>query len=240
MKLSFCIEKWHALSSGLSNQSDWITWADKPHHDWKLSLPKQTRLPMIQARRMSIPSRLAVEVGLELIDETTIDYAIFVSRHGELERTHKILTTLNNNNEISPTDFALSVHNTASGLLTIIAKKSIPITSISAGQDGFHQGLIEAQSLLSQKDKKVLLIDFDGPIPEMYHPQITPLVPAYAVGFILSNGNMVSAESSHDTKSEFYQEKHPQALSFLRGLLSDQEAFTLKGERYNWQWVVNH
>ena len=73
MKISFSIEKWFALSSGLSNQEEWITWAKSPNHDWNLPLPKLKKLPILQARRMSIPSRLAVEVGLELTENANIE-----------------------------------------------------------------------------------------------------------------------------------------------------------------------
>lgn len=241
MKLSFSIENWFAISSGLLNQAQWLAWSNKQNHDWHLPLPKLTKLPLLQARRMSIPSRLAVEVGLELIKETQVDFAIFISRHGELERTYKILDTLNHNQDISPTDFALSVHNTAAGLLTIIAKQAIPISSISAGQDGFHQGLIEAISLIKQGFKRILLIDFDGAIPDCYHSQITVTVPAYATGFIISQGNTCEAEALVNLANEVvpYQAAYPQSLAFLHGYLNKQPSFYLQGNKQHWLWTIN-
>ena len=241
MKISFSIEKWFALSSGLSNQEEWITWAKSPKHDWNLPLPKLKKLPILQARRMSIPSRLAVEVGLELTENANVDFAIFISRHGELERTYKILTTLNQNQDISPTDFALSVHNTASGLLSIIAKQTFPISSISANQDGFHQGLIEAQSLINQGYQRILIIDFDGVIPEIYQQQINSNIPAYAFGFIMTAGNSCEVEANFNTFSAIENDKndYPQSLAFLHGYLNKSPSFCLQGNRQNWLWTTN-
>lgn len=238
MKFSFAIEKWFGLSSGLTTHFDWQVWANDINHDWSLPIAKPTKIPMMQARRMSIPSRLAVEVGLHLLDEQSIDFAIFVSRHGELERTYKILTTLNQNTDISPTDFALSVHNTAAGLFTIIAKNPIPLTSIAAGQDSFQQALIEAQSLFNQGFKRILLIDFDGAIPDIYQPEVNALIPAYACGFILTAGQelMVSAIENEVT---LYQAHYPQSLAFLHAYLNKQHVFNLQGNLQNWQWVIN-
>ncbi|WP_392558863.1 beta-ketoacyl synthase chain length factor [Orbus mooreae] len=239
MKLSFSLEKWYALSAGLANQNDWLTWSHNENHDWMLPLPKSQRIPMMQARRMSEPSRLAVDVGLELINETKIDFAIFISRHGELERTYKILTTLNNHVDVSPTDFALSVHNTASGLLTIIAKQAIPISSISANRDGFQQGLIEAQALLKQGYNRILLIDFDGSLPNIYQTQVNSSVSAYAMGIILTPGNTISIEATKKYSPQ-YQTQYPQSLAFLHGFLSKKQTFMLQGYFHDWQWTINH
>ena len=238
MKFSFSIENWFALSAGLSSKSDWELWSKQESHNWDLPLPKLNKLPMMQARRMSIPSRLAVEVGLELIENNELDLAIFSSRHGELERTYKILTSLNQANDISPTDFALSVHNTASGLFTINAKQSIPITSLSANNDGFQQSLIEALPILQQKDKKVLLIDFDGIVPKPYLTHIDQLVPYYAVGYILTNGNQFTCQSV-DKMSEQNPINYPQSLIFLQAYLKKKQNFIIQGLSQDWQWTIN-
>lgn len=238
MNFSFSVENWFALSSGLSSITDWQLWSQNLSHNWDLPLPKLSKLPMMQARRMSVPSRLAVEVGLKLIENQNIDFAIFTSRHGELERTCRILSSLNQNTEISPTDFALSVHNTAAGLFTIITKQTIPITSLSAQKDSFQQGLLETLSMLYQGYDRVLLIDFDGSIPNIYQTQITPLFPTYAVGYILTKGNQFNCQSSAKT-SISYQVNYPQSLAFLHAYLNKQQQFTIEGNAQDWQWILN-
>lgn len=238
MRLSFSIENWFALSAGLSSKSDWQLWSKQINHNWDLHIPKLNKLPMMQARRMSISSCLAVEVALELIENNNVDLAIFSSQHGELEKTYKILVSLNQANDISPTDFALSVHNTASGLFTIIAKQAIPITSISANNDGFQQSLIEALPTLQQKDKKVLLIDFDGMVPESYQTEIHQIIPYYAVGYILTNGNQLTCQSINKT-SQKNPINYPQSLAFLHAYLNKKQNFIIQGLSQDWQWTIN-
>jgi hypothetical protein len=239
MNFSFSIENWFALSAGLSNKDDWLLWSQKNQHDWSLPIPKSNRLPMMQARRMSSSSRLAVEVGLELVNDGSFDLAIFTSRHGELEKTYKILSALSQNRDISPTDFALSVHNTTAGLLTIIANQTIPITSLSAHSDSFQQGLIEALPVLNQGKKKVLLIDFDGIIPEPYQTDIKQLLPIYAVGYVLTTGSEINCQSIEKT-SEVYHSEYPQSIAFLHAYLNKHKQFIVQGNAQDWQWTLNY
>lgn len=200
---------------------------------------------MMIARRMSTPSRLAVEVGLSLL-EAQPDCAIFISRHGEIERSYKILDNINRNIDISPTDFAMSVHNAAAGLLTITAQKTLPLTSIAAGQDGFSQGMIEAQIMFHGGAKRILLIDFDGLLPDIYHSQISTHHLAYATGFILTPGtdfvcHSVPYDSQINPSSEIDTDTRktllPQGLAFLKEFLNQSSDFTLTGIRKNWHWT---
>ena len=165
MRFSFSIENWFALSAGLSSKSDWELWSKQESHNWDLPLPKLNKLPMMQARRMSI-------------------------------------------------------------------------TSLSANNDGFQQSLIEALPILRQKDKKVLLIDFDGIVPKPYLTHINQLVPYYAVGYILTNGNQFTCQSA-DKISEQNPINYPQSLVFLRAYLNKKQNFFIQGLSQDWQWTIN-
>ena len=81
--------------------------------------------------------------------DQTIDYSIFCSQHGELVRTREILKSISEGVEISPAAFAQSVHNTGSGLYTIIAKSNAPSTSITSGANTFAYAWVEAQAYLA-------------------------------------------------------------------------------------------
>lgn len=234
MEYSINIKQWAALSAGLDSEQAWQNWSQQPTHDWSLTIPKSQRIPMMAARRMSIPSRLAVDVGLQLLSAQP-EAAIFISRHGELERTYKILASLNQQTDVSPTDFAMSVHNTAAGLLTITAKAPLPLTSLSAGIDGFQQGLIEAQAMFANGIERILLIDFDGAIPTIYQSQVSSIVPAYAVGMIITKGTQWQC-SATPLQVSGYHDELPQSLAFLHANLSQQTHFTIKGIHQDWQW----
>ena len=161
---------------------------------------------------------------------------MYTSRHGELERNYRILHALATEQALSPTDFALSVHNSAVGNLTIAAKKPIVSSSLSAGRDTFQQGLCEVIGLLQAGYQRVLMVDFDGFLPEFYHPQLPPDMPTwpFAVALVIESGDSWQCETRpHSAQSETTL---PQSLLFLQHYLQDARAFTLPGERVQWQW----
>jgi len=188
---------------------------------------------MMLARRMSPVSRLAVEAALVLLEKHQVDRAVFISRHGELERTYKILQALAQEEQVSPTDFSMSVHNTAAGWMTIAAKNALPVTSLTAGKDSFQQGLIEARAMLSVEGvENVLLIDFDGIVPAPYDDASSEDYSPYCVAFILALGNQLTCQRS--------TEKHinlmPQSLNFLRNFLLENAAFSIGSATGQCQW----
>lgn len=232
---------WCALAPGLGHREQWRQWSRQPLDDWSSPLPPTPHLSMMMARRMSVPSRLSVEVGMTLLEQQP-DAAVFVSRHGELERTYKIIESLCRQQDVSPTDFAMSVHNTAAGLLTIGGKAPLPMTSLAAGIDGFQQGLLEAQAILSAGAQKVMLVDFDGAVPEAYCARITHTVPAYAVGLLITQGQELRCRAIEKaSRPEHEAGELPQSLVFLRHYLTHQNlakesSFIIEGAGSDWQW----
>lgn len=242
MQYSMNIQNWHAIAPGLNTKPQWQEWANGTLDEWTGEIAKYQKIPMMTARRMSVPSRLAVETGLTLLDAKP-DAAIFISRHGELERTYKIVRNLAENQDLSPTDFAMSVHNTAAGLLTIVAKQMLPITSLAAGRDGFQQGLMEAQAMLVSGATRILLVDFDGIVPAAYHASFKEPAWPYAVGLLVSAGDQLHCQNIVNQPPAILQpsEQLPQVLQFLRAWLSGRTEFVINGSTINnttvrWQW----
>lgn len=233
---SLNVLNWCALAPGMGSHEQWIAWAQDPElrATWQGDLPKSSHIPMMSARRMSTGSRLAVEAGLSLLEGATADMAIFTSRHGELERTYKILQCLNSQQNISPTDFAMSVHNTASGWLTITANETMPVASLAAGIDSFQQGIIEAMGMLASGAKRVLLVDFDGIMPSFYHSQTSPIGLPYALALLLAVGDDLQCECISSIDSN--ESELPHGLSFLRHWLNKKPSFVVPGQHNNWQW----
>ncbi|MGQ8772841.1 beta-ketoacyl synthase chain length factor [Serratia sp. NA_112.1] len=230
------ILSWWAMAPDRGTRDAWRQWAT----DNALTaenpgvLPGCSHIPMMSLRRMSIGTRLAVESGLILLNDYPADMAIFTSRHGELERTHKILQHLHQQQPLSPTDFAMSVHNTAAGWLTIMAKNTLPTTSLAAGEDSFQQGMIEAQAALATGSaERVLLIDFDGVVPDVYRPFAPENSVPYAVALLLESGGTLQCQA---ITPEQVSHQEPQGLSFLRGWLGADDEFTVPGPRHGWWW----
>jgi hypothetical protein len=237
MNFTLNIIDWQARAPGLSEAEQWQQWSRHPHTlDPAAPIAKLSELPMMTARRLSSGSKLAVECGLAMLRRHEIDAVLYTSRHGELERNYRILHALATDQAVSPTDFALSVHNSAVGNLTIAAKKPIVSSSLSAGRDTFQQGLFEVMGLLQAGYQRVLLVDFDGFLPEFYHPQLPPAMPTwpYAAAWVIESGNAWRCEAQrHETGAE---DPLPQSLLFLQHYLQNARAFTLPGERMQWRW----
>lgn len=106
MKFTLDMLDWRALAPGVNSCEHWIQWAHRPDAErFSGEIPKSTQIPMMTVRRMSIGSRFAVDTGLSLLENYKVDAAIFTSRHGELEKTGRILHNLANEEPVSPTEF---------------------------------------------------------------------------------------------------------------------------------------
>lgn len=237
MRLAFTLLDWQAMAPGLSEQADWQQWAGAPPQIAAGPMPKTRFLPMMTARRLMGGSRAAVESGLALLQRQRVDAIVFSSRHGELERNLRILTSLALGEDLSPTDFAMSVHNAAAGSLTIAAAKALVSTSLAAGRDSFQQGLAEVTALHAAGYQQVLLVDYDGAIPEFYHQHLPAETfhSPYAVALLLAAGDCYRCESTPAVHKE--EGELPQSLLFLHAVLAGSAAFTLQGDRLNWQWT---
>ncbi|MEZ9566728.1 beta-ketoacyl synthase chain length factor [Vibrio artabrorum] len=235
--MSFNIEKWTANSAGLNSDVDWkrwsanLAWPDNGTTEFKA-------IPPMMRRRMSVLSKLAVQTALTLLKDTSIDYLVFASRHGELHRTALLIQSILDGDDASPMAFSQSVHNTAAGLTTIAAQAPIPLTSIAAGQDTFHCALMEAYLYLHQHPShRVLVIDFDQPLPELYQEFETQNYADYALGLVITSGNDYSV--SRTVTKERSTTELPQGLQALQHILLDPPYWTIAGTHQVWSWVNN-
>ena len=198
--IRFNLIKWQALASGLSDRSDWQAWAENGR-SWKGADGKllTDRIPPIVRRRMSSLSKLAVQNALMLAAGEELDYIIFSSRHGELTRTATLLKDILAGEDASPTAFSQSVHNTAASHYTIISKKPVPVTSIGAGEKSLAGALTEAGVYLAlHPSHRVLLVDFDEPLPEPYDMLVQTSHPGYALGLLLTGGDTVQLSMNQE------------------------------------------
>lgn len=238
MKFTLTLIDWQARAPGLSDADEWQAWSRRSDAiDPAAPLAKLTDLPMMTARRLNSGSRLAVDLGLMMLRKHRIDAVVYSSRHGELERNFRILQALEAEQPVSPTDFAMSVHNSAVGNLTIAARQPVVSSSVSAGMDTFQQSLCDVLSLLHAGYSRVLLVDFDGLLPDFYHAGLPPQMPVwpYALALVIEAGNTLSCETHVNRTPE--EPALPQSLQFLRHYLRDERQFTLPGERLLWQWT---
>lgn len=223
------------MSPGLVDELDWQAWARQGQWPADPPFPATPLLPMMMARRLSQGSRLAVQVGLSLLARHPVDYAIFVSRHGELARSVTLLQALADGQALSPTDFSMSVHNTAAGLSSIQGKAAIPMTSLAAGEGGLMAGFTEAVAALHAGASRVLLVAFEGPVPEFHRPWLPDEAPPHALGLVLQAGDEWRCEGARRTVGSAVRPL-PQSLAFWRALLRHESILTLCDGRQEWTW----
>ena len=83
--------------------------------------------------------RLALCLFLAASAMPDVETARYVlsTRHGELARTISIIDTLNDEEELSPTEFSMSIHHGLTGLLSIAKKNTGGHSAIAAGPENF-------------------------------------------------------------------------------------------------------
>ncbi|MED7772095.1 beta-ketoacyl synthase chain length factor [Aeromonas dhakensis] len=232
--LSFSLLDSQALSPGLADEAAWQAWAQQGLWPIDPPFPATPLLPMMMARRLSQGSRLAVQVGLSLLARHQVDSAVFVSRHGELARSMTLLQALADGQALSPTDFSMSVHNTAAGLCSIQGKAAIPMSSLAAGENSLMVGLIEAVGALQAGARRVLLVTFEGPVPEFHRPWLAEEAPPHALGLVLEGGEQWCCEGVSPAVDA--ARSLPQSLALWRALLLGEPTLILGDDRQAWRW----
>ncbi|PSU35785.1 beta-ketoacyl synthase chain length factor [Photobacterium lutimaris] len=238
--IHFNIESWLSISPGLTTKEQWQSWALN-NQEWpKISDPVPVyEIPVVFRRRMSLLSKLALQAALSLVKNDDVSFIIFSSRHGELHRTIKLLTDVLQGDDASPMGFSQSVHNTAAGLLTIVMKQQIPVTSIAAGEHSLHSALIEASAYLNEHPShRVLVVDFDEPLPAPYGEFEETPHRAYALGMVLSGGDQYRV-SWQGVKPNIPRQECiglPQSLDVIAHLVCEDRKWRVSGQRADWFW----
>jgi hypothetical protein len=232
--IHFSIKRWAAWSPNLENQEDWQAWIQgKKQLSTSKDMPALQSVEPMLRRRLSRLNRMALKVCFDCMENQNSNIPVaFASRHGELHRTVNLLYAIVKHKPLSPTDFSLSVHNTSSGLYTIIAKNSSPATALAAA-DSFACALIEACGYLLDYPS-VLLVYADDTAPEIYHEFVGAEYP-FALALLLNHepdtpGYFLSFQPQSCQKSSTL----PHALSFLKFLISRQTYLQLNDGRLTW------
>ncbi len=160
------VEGWTFWSPESRDPVRWLDhWRRPSAARWE-GAPDASMIPPAERRRTSRLSKMALSMAIEVMANRPVDYSIFCSQHGEIVRTTEILASTAHSTEISPTAFSQSVHNTASGIFTIISDSHAASTSVAAGMATFCAGWLEAQAhLASRPGDRILLVDFDEVLP---------------------------------------------------------------------------
>jgi len=246
--VKLAVIRWSAWAPGLSDASAWKSWAagthdPTPHPDE----PDVSFVPAMVRRRLSPLTRMVfcVEAACH-DDETPPDAYVYCSRYGEYERTFDILSGLARREEVSPTAFSHSVHNTSASLFSVGQKDSTPYTAIAAGAATLETAFVESWSLLKSREaSRVLLIYHDEPLPPLYEEQPTNVTQRCALALVLEpeNGNRIADrldlswhKSPTDPEPRSADGDDP-AFQVLRLLINGGEPISNDTGRLVWRWA---
>ena len=238
--LSVVVRRWAAWTPGLERLDDWERWCRVPTALGAEGAPELPFLPPLFRRRCSRLSRLMLHAAYAACepDDVSALPAVFASRFGELGLTVSLLESLARKEPLTASGFTHSVHNTQIGLFSIAAKNRRMASALAAGAETFPYAVIEALASIERAGGgPALVVIGDEPLPaalEAFEGDGT----AYALALVIARaGDGPRVRFAPAAAAEIPAEpRWPQALEFLRWLLSDEPSITLgdSGRGFTW------
>lgn len=139
-----------------------------------------------RARRFtSLVTQMHVEVCGALQPEAHHAPAVFATCHGEIQTCERLISDFRETSMVSSARFALSVHNTASGLYSVATGSTAPTTTVT-GTNAIAAGWLEAVLIALDGDRPVLLSIADEPVPAVFRGPTEPV--GFAAAFLVGAG----------------------------------------------------
>lgn len=163
---------------------------EQPWQHQPLERYKPTRLPRNEARRATDLVRLAFHICEDLAEQTSMDLSecstVFSSSGGDYPVVDHICRALTEPGKpVSPTQFHNSVHNAAAGYWSIAIGSQAASNSLSAYDDSFQAGLLEAMVQCSQEQQPVLFACYDIRPPEPLQSK-RPITESFGCALLLT------------------------------------------------------
>ncbi|WP_131976970.1 beta-ketoacyl synthase chain length factor [Cricetibacter osteomyelitidis] len=241
MQFSLSIAQYKTVSPLLHNQADWLTWANgRLLMEFEQKPLDLSFLPVMQRRRLSALPRLVFVAAWEIMQDKQCP-VVYLSRDGEFSRSFSLLKELGSGEQLSPTSFGLSVHNSVVGQWSMIRKDTSEMTALAAREDGLETAFLEAYLLLQSGHDEVLVIITDeslcedNPVGENYLEKF-----AYAAAFLVTKGNELTLRlTPHRAKP--YTTDYSANLENLRNLIltKPQWQHHLIHQNKSWHWTYN-
>lgn len=238
--LTFNITACYAWAPGLDGRNAWRQWAKRGGEIGTAGVPRLPMVPPMLGRRLSSHAKIALHVACGCLDNDLERAAnvqsVFASRNGELETTVPILDAITRNEPVSPTAFSLSVHNTAAGFFSLVAKNRLASTALACGRDTFTLGLIAAVAAAERSpDIPLLYVMSDVPVPPIYQEFAEPGEPPLGVALLIDKLGSVRVDCYSSQASNPSRCNEMPALTFLRWFFTDTADVTLmtRGQRWD-------
>jgi hypothetical protein len=210
--------------------------------DWSVydGSDRSSTLPSLLRRRVSAIGQHAFQAASTLRPDAATRF-IFCSRNGEFERTLRLLGDVVAGEPLSPADFSLSVGNALAGLFAMATENRAGHTAITAGEDSFAAGLLEATSCLTAgSDSRILLVYFDdalcGEYAELDAPSPNrPIAFALLLGVPQGDASDIVATLLPASERVHHPLSASVAADFLRFLREQIDTFSI-GRQIGWHY----
>jgi hypothetical protein len=241
MEIEFAIKAWAAWAPGLATPLQWLQWASKPEPVAGDEQPAVAQMPPMLRRRLGQLGRMAAQAAYDCDAPAGIP-VVFASRYGDASRSLALLRDFSLGETVSPTDFALSVHNAIGAMYSIARRDTGNFTSIAAGPASAAAGVVEAACLLADGASEVLLVCYDAALPGEYSGFADEASACYAWAWRI--GKPVAGEPwlsvSRRAANDEPRDQRPQALPFgldlHRFAISGDETLQRDCEGVAWGW----
>ena len=228
-----------AWAPGIDSAADWSAWADGKLAIGGSSEPPLRDIPPMLRRRAGGLAKMALEAAQRCFGDRRDLPIVFCSRHGEADRAVSLLTDLAKSEPLSPTSFALSVHNAAGGLFSIARADRSNHVALAAGDSTLEHGVIEACGLLACGEPAVVLVAYDNPLPPLYRRFQDCCEQPFAWSWLIgpaAKHNIRLAWTPAPSDTEQSAERLPGALAILRFYLRAERTLERCSDRRRWIW----
>lgn len=161
---------------------------------------------------------------------------IFASRHGETTRSFQLLRDVATQQALSPTSFALSVHNAIAGQWSIIRKETQETIALAGAEDTLEHAIQEACLLMSAGAPQVLVVLAEERPPTAYAPWIDDVPFSYVIALRLSAGSDWQLDFCSPSRS-LAPQTWPNPLNFLQQIILKTPVWSHAGPRLQWHWT---
>ena len=199
-------------------------------------------VPRMLKRRLTPLARIVFCAASQCIDEDTESPIVFSSTHGELAKSFKMMEMIEAGEEISPTAFSLSVHNSIAGLFSMVYKNKTQCTVVAPGEEGISAAFIEALGLLDEGEQDVLIVLYDEPLVSFYPsaPYQLTTDSSSAIALMLrktGDGIPLRFSCENETGDDGEQPLHVPLLAQF--LAENQKELIIHTPRHRWCWKRN-
>lgn len=238
MEIEFAIKAWSAFAPGLATPSLWLQWAAEPFLPVGDEQPAVAQMPPMLRRRLGPLGRMAAQVAYDCQPDSGIP-VVFASRYGDASRSLALLGDFSLGEIVSPTDFALSVHNAIGAMYSIARRDTANFSSVAAGPASAAAAVVEAAGLLADGAPEVLLVCYDAPLPGEYATFADEAAACYAWAWRI--GKPAPGESRlslawRAANDEPARRALPFGLDVLRFVLSADASLRRSCDGRAWEW----